>query len=75
MDRSSSGFLLKRDEKGGRVWQRRREDGKLLGFEPFFVMGQEVERSVITGRRADEIMKDEGVEGYIGRKGWRAVLE
>ncbi|KAL9111729.1 MAG: hypothetical protein Q9187_007878, partial [Circinaria calcarea] len=75
MDRSSSGFSLKQDENDRRMWQRRQEGGKLLGFDPFFVIGREVERSVITGRRADEIMKDEGVEGYISRKGWRAVLE
>lgn len=46
-----------------------------MGFETFFVRGRDVERSVVTGRTADEVMADEGVEGFVGRKGWRAVLE
>lgn len=80
MDRYASGFRpLPRElgNKGGRrEWVRRWEDGKLLGFEPFFVMGRDVERSVVTGRRAEEVMADEGVEGgWVGRRGWRAVVE
>lgn len=78
MDRYASGFAPKRDDgrnHGRREWARRREGGNLLGFEPFFVMGREIERSVVTGRNADEVMGDEGVEGFLGRKGWRAVTE
>ena len=75
MDRHNSGFAPYRNEEGRRVWKRRVEDGQLLGFEPFFVRGREMERSVVTGRRADEVLQDEGVEGYVGRKGWRAVSE
>ena len=52
-----------------------RELGGLGGFEPFFVSGREVERSVVTGRLADEVLRDGGVEGYVARKGWRPVLE
>lgn len=79
MDRSASGFcpkpIDKADNGGRRQWERRREGSRLLGFEPFYVRGSEEETSVITGRKADDIMKDEGVEGFVGRKGWRAVLE
>lgn len=81
MDRYASGFRPLRAEngsKGGRrEWTRRWESDRdeLLGFEPFFVMGREVERSIITGRTADELMADEGVNGFVGRKGWRAVVE
>ncbi|KAA6410478.1 MAG: hypothetical protein FRX48_05900 [Lasallia pustulata] len=77
LDRSSSGFVRKRNkESGGKIWVRRkREGGALVGFETFFVRGRDVERSVVTGRTADEVMADEGVEGFVGRKGWRAVLE
>lgn len=79
MDRYASGFRPMPIEKAGnggrRQWERRREGGRLLGFEPFYVMGKEVESSLITGRKADEIMDDEGVEGFVGRKGWRAVVE
>ena len=80
MDRYSSGFVPKTGGghgRGGgrREWVRRWEDGKQLGFEPFFVMGREMERSVVTGRTADKVMSDEKVEGFVGRKGWRAVTE
>lgn len=79
MDRYASGFHPCQTEdgsKGGRrIWARRREGEKLLGFEPFFVMGREVERSVVTGRTADEVMVNEGIQGYIGRKGWKPVTE
>ena len=80
MDRYSSGFrpvqLADGASKGGRrEWVRRRDGDQLLGFEPFYVMGREVERSVVTGRKADEVMRDEGVKGFVGRKGWRAVIE
>ena len=80
MDRYSSGFrpvqLANGANKGGRrEWVRRKDRDQLLGFEAFYVMGREVERSVVTGRKADEIMRDEGVEGFVGRKGWRPVTE
>ncbi|KAI0548893.1 DNA polymerase ligase-domain-containing protein [Xylaria curta] len=42
---------------------------------PFYVRGVEHERSVVTGRLGSEVLKDEGVIGYIGRKGWQAVLK
>lgn len=79
MDRYASGFhplqIGDRSKGGRRIWTRRREGEKLLGFEPFFVMGREVERSVVTGRTADEVMADEGVQGFLGRKGWKPVTE
>ena len=83
MDRYASGFRpLPREKenknKGGRrEWVRRcGEGGELLGFEPFFVRGRDVERSVVTGRRAGDVMADEGVEvGWVGRRGWREVVE
>ncbi|KAI0877205.1 DNA polymerase ligase-domain-containing protein [Hypoxylon argillaceum] len=42
---------------------------------PFYVRGVEHERSVITGRLGSEVLKDEGVIGYVGRKGWQAILK
>ncbi|KAI1465516.1 DNA polymerase ligase-domain-containing protein [Daldinia caldariorum] len=41
---------------------------------PFYVCGAELERSVVTGRTGADVLKDEGVVGHIGRKGWRPVL-
>lgn len=79
MDRYASGFrplpIENRSQGGRRMWTRRREGKILLGFEPFLVMGRELERSVVTGRTADELMADEGVQGFVGRKGWRPVTE
>lgn len=44
-------------------------------FEPFFVQGAEIERSIITGRRSDEVMNDEGVTGFVARRKWKPVLD
>ncbi|KAJ6442908.1 Protein STB2 [Purpureocillium lavendulum] len=41
---------------------------------PFYVRGPEYERSVVTGRRGEDILRDEGVTNFIPRKGWTAVL-
>ena len=79
MDRYASGFcplpIKNRSEGGRRIWTRRREGERLLGFEPFFVLGRESERSVVTGRTANEVMADDGVQGFVGRKGWTPVTE
>ncbi|KAF1982564.1 hypothetical protein K402DRAFT_362694 [Aulographum hederae CBS 113979] len=71
LDKASSGFVRATDgpEKGS--WVRKGN----AGFEPFFVRGAEVERSAVTGRTSTEVMADEGVEGFVARKMWRAVLE
>jgi len=50
-------------------------DRSFLGFEPFYVRGPAVERSVVTGRTGGEVLAHEDVEGFVPRKGWRAVLE
>ncbi len=79
MDRYTSGFCpLQTDNRskcGRKMWTRRREGETLLGFEPFFVMGRQTERSVVTGRTAEEVMADEGVRDFVERKGWKPVTE
>ncbi|KAI0798749.1 DNA polymerase ligase-domain-containing protein [Xylaria sp. FL0064] len=42
---------------------------------PFYVRGVEHERSVVTGRLGSEVLRDEGVTEYVGRKGWQAILK
>lgn len=64
LDRKSSGF--RKSSSTGR-WEG--------PWEPFFVRGRDVERSVVTGRTADEVMAGEGVEKFVGRKMWRPILE
>ncbi|KAI1347468.1 DNA polymerase ligase-domain-containing protein [Xylaria sp. FL0043] len=65
---------------------QKREDGKGKGRDedktavsrltyPFYVRGVEHERSVVTGRLGSEVLRDEGVTGYVGRKGWLAILK
>lgn len=67
LDRSYSGFSKARNGP---------DAGRWVGhWEPFFVHGRDSERSVVTGRLADDIMADEGVEKFIGRKMWRPILE
>lgn len=67
LDRRSSGF---------RKARRGPDEGRWVGdWEPFFVYGRDHERSVVTGRNADEVMEDEDVEKFVGRKMWRPILE
>ena len=86
MDRVASGFQRVTDGEEERRWVRRRNDEDGLDQDDvrdirvedqgaFIVRGRDVERSILTGRNADEVMRDEGVQGFVGRKGWRAVVE
>ncbi|EEP77884.1 predicted protein [Uncinocarpus reesii 1704] len=80
LDRVNSGFARRFDASTGKyLWERKQaEDSKgavrQSGFEPFFVRGPEVERSVVTGRLGRDVLEDEGVEKFVGRRGWRPVL-
>lgn len=80
LEREACGFV--KGKRDGRVWWERKdeqadkiedEDENKLKW-PFYVRGPEYERSVVTGRLGKDVLKDEGVEGYIGRKGWRPIL-
>lgn len=64
LDRTLSGF---RKENGATRWTG--------DWEAFNVLGREHERSVVTGRLADEVMADDGVEKFVGRKMWRPIIE
>ncbi|KAI1771767.1 DNA polymerase ligase-domain-containing protein [Hypoxylon cercidicola] len=79
-DRAACGFARRR-KAGKVVWElesdaanTREDTGDRLAF-PFYVRGVEAERSVVTGRLGAEVLRDEGVVGYVGRKGWRPVLK
>ncbi|EAW25299.1 uncharacterized protein NFIA_107910 [Aspergillus fischeri NRRL 181] len=81
LDRVNSGFVPEHDKakagSGKKRWVRKRNlrTGQELGFEPFYVRGPEVERSVVTGRLGKDVMEDEGVKDFVPRRGWRAVVE
>ena len=64
LDRRNSGF---RKSSSNVRWEG--------PWEPFFVRGRDVEASIVTGRNADEVMADEGVSAFRGRKMWRPILE
>lgn len=78
LDRRGSGFVARATSKAfrSRVWSRRQnEDGSLGGFPPFRVLGRDVETSVVTGRRAADVLNDEGVDRFVPRGRWRPVTE
>jgi hypothetical protein len=68
LDPRSSGFVHSGAGSAGK-WVR---DGD-RGFEVFHVRGRDFERSVVTGRLAADVESDEGVEGFVGRKGWVGI--
>jgi hypothetical protein len=74
VDRVASGFVR---HKGGSRWERaenQEDDGGGRLKWPFYVRGSEHERSVVTGRKGEDILRDEGVVGFVQRKGWKPVL-
>ncbi|GFF76021.1 hypothetical protein IFM53868_01729 [Aspergillus udagawae] len=81
LDRVNSGFVPEhakaKSGSGKKRWVRKRNvrTGQELGFEPFYVRGPEVERSVVTGRLGKDVLEDEGVRDFVPRRGWRAVVE
>lgn len=78
LDREASGFS-RTPGASGSSWVRRARDAEVGGGKEadggFVVRGRDVETSVLTGRNADEVMSDEGVEGFVGRRGWWPVVE
>lgn len=79
LDRENSGFAPKRGTGGSsgvkKTWVRREEDGRLLGFPPFYVRGPDDERSIVTGRLGLDVVSDEKVKGFVPRKGWKPVTK
>ncbi|KAH9829000.1 DNA polymerase Ligase (LigD) [Teratosphaeria destructans] len=69
-------LTLDRKHSGFRRLRSGPDEGRWSGpWEAFFVRGRDSERSVVTGRSADQVMEDEGVEEFVGRKMWRPILE
>ena len=67
LDRRNSGFHKAHSGRNQGRW--------VGGWEPFFVLGRDHERSIVTGRSADEVCADEDIEKFVGRKMWRPILE
>ncbi|KAI1288727.1 DNA polymerase ligase-domain-containing protein [Xylaria venustula] len=66
-----------RKAEGSKTVSKRDEDDSVVTrlAYPFYVCGVEHERSVVTGRLGSEVLSDEGVTEYIGRKGWQAIVK
>ncbi|KAL4910999.1 hypothetical protein BDW74DRAFT_172453 [Aspergillus multicolor] len=82
LDREGCGFVPQKvvDADGNYTGKKRwiRGVDKIsetrTGFDPFHVHGPKVERSVVTGRRGLDVLRDEGAEGFIPRRAWKPVL-
>lgn len=74
LDKSNSGFVK---SAGTGRWKRSSENerGRPGDWNSFYVRGRDHERSVVTGRLAADVMADEGVSMYKGRKMWQPILE
>lgn len=67
LDRVNTGFHKSRSGPDRGRW--------IGGSEHFVVRGREVERSVVSGRSADEVMADADIKAFQGRKMWRPITE
>ncbi|KAJ5778170.1 hypothetical protein N7520_001416 [Penicillium odoratum] len=80
LDRQNSGFEPRPFNETGaptskkRLWTPIVSHDSVRGFDSFCVRGPDVERSVVTGRLAKDVLDDEKVEGFVPRRGWRPVL-
>ncbi|KAH6609356.1 abc1 domain-containing [Trichoderma cornu-damae] len=90
LDRRACGFAPRSRRGGRDVWEplpapasqspTTREDppdpepGSYRLSFPFYVRGPQVEQSVVTGRRGEDILRDEGVTTFVPRKGWTPVM-
>ena len=73
LDRSACGFRPTSEFAfGRRVWERGDDES---GFETFYVQGRDVERSILTGRLAADVARDEGLMGYKPRGGWKGITD
>ncbi|KPI39590.1 uncharacterized protein AB675_3439 [Cyphellophora attinorum] len=68
-------LVLQNDAKTDKQHRLLKANKNACGFARFHVLGREHERSIVTGRLAADILSDEGVERYVPRALWRAVIE
>jgi len=73
MDKASCGLVRGKSADGKVTWTAGNEGTKRA--YPFLVMGRDVETSVVTGRKAADVLEDEGVVGFVPRGGWRAAVD
>lgn len=85
LERDLSGFMPKKSDSNRTIWHPKTsaagETGERIESNthahlsyPFYVRGRDSERSVITGRLGADILRDEGVDGFVPRMGWKPVV-
>ncbi|KAH0530566.1 hypothetical protein TsFJ059_005173 [Trichoderma semiorbis] len=83
LDRRACGFTEKRRRGRSSIWEpppteespSTSEQGSSRLSFPFYVRGPQFEQSVVTGRRGEDVLRDEGVTTFIPRKGWIPVMK
>ncbi|QYS97214.1 LigD_N domain-containing protein [Trichoderma simmonsii] len=83
LDRRACGFTEKRRRGRSSIWEppsteespSTSEPGTSRLSYPFYVRGPQFEQSVVTGRRGEDVLRDEGVTTFIPRKGWMPVMK
>ncbi|KAM6476267.1 DNA polymerase ligase-domain-containing protein [Trichoderma sp. SZMC 28011] len=82
LDRRACGFTEKRRRGRSSIWEpppaeppSTSEHGTSRLSFPFYVRGPQFEQSVVTGRRGEDVLRDEGVTTFIPRKGWMPVMK
>ncbi|EHK25334.1 uncharacterized protein TRIVIDRAFT_135496, partial [Trichoderma virens Gv29-8] len=88
LDRRACGFIEKRRRGRSSLWElppaespptaddpSGSEPGPSQLSFPFYVRGPQFEQSVVTGRRGEDILRDEGVTTFVPRKGWTPVMK
>jgi hypothetical protein len=73
MDKANCGFVKGKSKDGKVIWSPKDEETRKK--YPFYIRGREYERSVVTGRKAADVLEDEGVVGFVPRGGWKAALD
>ena len=88
LDRAACGFVERKRRSSKKRWEYSQEEdegvdndkrpeqlerGERLHW-PFYVGGPEYETSIVTGRKSEHVLRDEGVVGFVPRKGWAPVL-
>ncbi|KAL5086517.1 hypothetical protein Trisim1_008916 [Trichoderma cf. simile WF8] len=83
LDRRACGFTEKRRRGRSSLWEPPPAEESPFTSEPrpsrfsfpFYVRGPQFEQSVVTGRRGEDVLRDEGVTTFIPRKGWMPVMK
>lgn len=72
MDKANCGFVKGKSPDGKVTWAA--SNAQVEADYPFSVRGRDFESSVVTGRKAADVLQDEGVEGFVPRGGWKAAV-